>query len=41
MTAANASTINDGAAALVLASGDYIKKNKLKPLAKKDKKIKD
>jgi acetyl-CoA C-acetyltransferase len=34
ITAANASTINDGAAALVLASEEYVKKNNLKPLAK-------
>ena len=34
VTAANASTINDGAAALVLASGDQVKKLGLKPLAK-------
>lgn len=34
ITAANASTINDGAAALVLASEDYVKKHGLKPLAK-------
>ena len=34
VTAANASTINDGAAVLVLASSDYVKKNGLKPLAK-------
>lgn len=34
ITAANASTINDGAAALVLASGDFVKKHGLKPLAK-------
>jgi acetyl-CoA C-acetyltransferase len=34
ITAANASTINDGAAALVLVSSDYAKKNGLKPLAK-------
>jgi acetyl-CoA C-acetyltransferase len=34
VTAANASTINDGAAALVLASGDAVKKLGLKPLAK-------
>ena len=34
ITAANASTINDGAAALVLASGDYVRKHGLKPLAR-------
>jgi acetyl-CoA C-acetyltransferase len=34
VTAANASSINDGAAALVLASEDFVKKNNLKPLAK-------
>ncbi len=34
VTAANASTINDGACALVLASEDFVKKNNLKPLAK-------
>ncbi len=34
VTAANASTINDGAAAVVLASADYVKKHGLKPLAK-------
>lgn len=34
VTAANASTINDGAAALVLASGDVVKAKGLKPLAK-------
>jgi acetyl-CoA C-acetyltransferase len=34
VTAANASTINDGAAALMLASGSYIEKNNLKPLAR-------
>ncbi len=34
VTAANASTINDGAAALVLASTDAVKKHGLKPLAK-------
>jgi len=34
VTAANASTINDGAAALVLASEHYVQKNNLKPLAK-------
>lgn len=33
-TAANASTINDGAAAVVLASSSYVIKNSLKPLAK-------
>lgn len=34
VTAANASSINDGAAALILASEDFVQKNKLKPLAK-------
>ncbi len=34
VTAANASSINDGAAALVLASEDFVKKHNLKPLAK-------
>lgn len=34
VTAANASGINDGAAALVLASKSYVQKNNLKPLAK-------
>ncbi len=34
VTAANASTINDGASALVLASGEAVKKYKLKPVAK-------
>ncbi len=34
ITAANASKINDGAAALVLASSDYVQKNNLKPMAK-------
>ncbi len=34
VTAANASTINDGAAALVLVSSDYADKQGLKPLAK-------
>jgi acetyl-CoA C-acetyltransferase len=34
VTAANASTINDGAAALVLVSKEYLEKNNLKPLAK-------
>lgn len=34
VTAANASTINDGAAALVLASEEYVKKHNLKPIAK-------
>jgi acetyl-CoA C-acetyltransferase len=34
VTAANASTINDGAAALLLASGSYIEKNDLKPVAR-------
>ena len=34
VTAGNASSLNDGAAFLLLASGDYIKTNKIKPLAK-------
>jgi acetyl-CoA C-acetyltransferase len=34
VTAANASTINDGAAALVLADEETVKKNNLKPLAR-------
>ncbi len=34
VTAANASTINDGAAALVLASDEAVKKHGLKPLAR-------
>lgn len=34
ITAANASKINDGAAALVLASADAVKEYKLKPMAK-------
>jgi acetyl-CoA C-acetyltransferase len=34
VTAGNASNINDGAAALVLASGKYVKDHKLKPLAR-------
>lgn len=34
ITAANASKINDGAAAVVLASEDAVKKNGLKPIAK-------
>ncbi|NOY36563.1 MAG: acetyl-CoA C-acyltransferase [Chlorobi bacterium] len=34
ITAANASTINDGASATVLASADAVKKNNLKPLAR-------
>lgn len=34
VTAANASTINDGASALILASGDAVKKYGLKPVAK-------
>jgi acetyl-CoA C-acetyltransferase len=34
VTAANASTINDGAAALVLASAEAIEKHSLKPIAK-------
>lgn len=34
VTAANASTINDGAAALILVSEDYLKEHNLEPLAK-------
>jgi acetyl-CoA C-acetyltransferase len=34
VTAANASKINDGAAALVVTSADYAEKNNLKPLAR-------
>jgi acetyl-CoA C-acetyltransferase len=34
VTAANASKINDGASALVVASGDYAKKRGLRPLAR-------
>jgi acetyl-CoA C-acetyltransferase len=34
VTAANASTINDGAAALLLVSGSYLAEHKLKPLAR-------
>ncbi|MBP6620021.1 MAG: thiolase family protein [Leadbetterella sp.] len=34
VTAANASTINDGAAALILVSEDYLKHHNLEPLAK-------
>jgi acetyl-CoA C-acetyltransferase len=34
VTAANASKINDGAAALVVTSADYAKKNGLKPIAR-------
>lgn len=34
VTAANASTINDGAAALVLASEEYVKRTGVKPIAK-------
>lgn len=34
ITAANASKINDGAAAVVLASKDYVTKKQLKPMAK-------
>ena len=34
VTAANASKINDGAAALVVAGADYVSKNKLKPIAR-------
>lgn len=34
VTAANASTINDGAAAVILASEEYVKKHNLTPMAK-------
>ena len=34
VTAANASTINDGAAAILLASEDYIRTHRIEPLAK-------
>jgi acetyl-CoA C-acetyltransferase len=34
VTAANASKINDGAAALVVSSGEYADRNKLKPMAR-------
>ena len=34
VTAANASTLNDGAAAVILASEEYVKKHNLKPIAK-------
>ncbi len=34
VTAGNASSLNDGAAFLIFASSDYIKANKIKPLAK-------
>lgn len=34
VTAANSSTLNDGASAIVLASGDVVEKEGLKPLAK-------
>jgi len=34
ITAANASSINDGASALVLVSEEYLKKNNIEPLAK-------
>jgi len=34
VTAGNASSINDGAAALVIASGDFVKNRGLKPLAR-------
>lgn len=34
VTAGNSSGINDGAAASLLASGDFVKKNNLKPLAR-------
>lgn len=34
VTAGNASGVNDGAAAVVVASADFVKKNNLKPLAK-------
>ena len=34
VTAANASSLNDGAAVLILASGSFVKKHNLKPLAR-------
>lgn len=34
MTAGNASTLNDGAAAVLLASADAVKRHKCKPLAR-------
>ncbi len=34
VTAGNSSGINDGAAVLFIASGDYIQRNKIKPIAK-------
>lgn len=34
VTAANASTLNDGAAALVLASAEMVQKHHLKPMAR-------
>ena len=34
ITAANASSLSDGAASVFLASEDYIKKNNIKPIAK-------
>ncbi len=34
ITAANASSINDGASALVLATGDFVKEHKLEPLGR-------
>ena len=34
VTAGNASSLNDGAAFLILATGDYVKANKIRPLAK-------
>ena len=34
VTAGNASSLNDGAAFLAIASHDYVKANKIKPLAK-------
>ena len=37
MTAANASTLNDGAAALVLMSQDSVEKHKVTPLTRKHK----
>ena len=41
VTAANASGINDGAAAILLASGEAVEKYGLKPMAKADLKIED
>ena len=39
ITAANASTINDGASALILASKEAVEKYGLKPIAKIDIKV--